>query len=300
MKAEDLARPSEEELVVVVGPTASGKTALGVDLAERWGGEVVSADSVQIYRRFDAGSGKPSAAERARATHHLVDAIDPLEPMDAAIFAARADGAILDIRRRGRVPIVCGGAFLWVKALVRGLARGAPRDEAVRARHRDFAETDGRAALHAHLARVDPEAARRLAPNDLVRVSRALEVFEVTGTTQSAWHAAHGFNEERYKARLLGVARERAELDARISARVKGFLEAGWLEEVRGLLASGYGDARAMEAVGYREVRAHLEGKLPASELETAIVRATRVFVRRQRTWLRDAPVVWVEPDASG
>ncbi|XXU17337.1 tRNA (adenosine(37)-N6)-dimethylallyltransferase MiaA [Sorangium sp. So ce861] len=291
---ETIAPPSPGELLVVVGPTASGKTELAIRLAERFGGEVVSADSVQIYREFDLGSGKPTPAERARAPHHLIDAADPLEAIDAQRFAELAEAAIGGIRGRGRVPIVCGGTFLWVKALLFGLSPAPPADPEVRARHREIAEAEGRAALHARLAEVDPASAARLAPNDLVRVSRALEIYERSGRTQSAWHADHGFRERRHAARLLAVHRDRAELDRRIEARVAGWLEHGWVDEVRSLLARGYGGARAMGSVGYREVREHLEGGLPAAELAPAIVRSTRVFVRRQRTWLRDQPVAYV------
>ncbi|XXX76906.1 tRNA (adenosine(37)-N6)-dimethylallyltransferase MiaA [Sorangium sp. So ce134] len=291
---EAIAPPSPGELLVVVGPTASGKTELAIRLAERFGGEVVSADSVQIYREFDLGSGKPTPAERARAPHHLIDAADPLEAIDAQRFAQLAEAAIGDIRGRGRVPIVCGGTFLWVKALLFGLSPAPPADAEVRARHRAIAEAEGRAALHARLAEVDPASAARLAPNDLVRVSRALEIYERSGRTQSAWHAEHGFRERRHAARLLAVHRDRAELDRRIEARVAGWLEQGWVDEVRSLLARGYGDARAMGSVGYRQVREHLEGGLPAAELAPAIVRSTRVFVRRQRTWLRDQAVAHV------
>jgi tRNA dimethylallyltransferase len=292
---ELLAPPDGDELVVVVGPTASGKTELAIDLAIRWGGEVVSADSVQIVRGFDVGSGKPSAAERLTAPHHLIDVVDPLEAMDAARYAALAEAAIADVRARGRVPVVCGGTFLWVKALVQGLAPGAPADPAVRARHAAIVAAEGRAALHARLAAVDPAAAARLAPNDVVRVSRALEVVEVTGSTQTAWHAAHGFRSARHRARLVAVARGRDEIDARITARARAWLGGGWIEEVERLVAAGFRDARAMNSVGYRQVRDALEGTLPRAALEGAIVRATRTFVRRQRTWLRDEDLTWVQ-----
>lgn len=290
---EALVAPSIDELVVVVGPTASGKTDLAIDLARRWGGEVVSADSVQIVRGFDVGSGKPSAAERIAAPHHLIDLVDPLDPMDAARFATLAEEVISGIRARGRVPIVCGGTFLWVKALVQGLAPGAPADAAVRARHAAIVAAEGRVALHARLTEVDPEAAARLSPNDALRVGRALEVFEVTGRTQTAWHAAHGFREARHRARLVGVARDRDVIDARIAARVRSWLEAGWVTEVERLIEAGFRDARAMGSVGYRQVRGAIEGSLGRDALEPAIVRATRTFVRRQRTWLRDEDVVW-------
>jgi tRNA dimethylallyltransferase len=289
-----VAAPSEGELLVVVGPTGSGKSELGIDLAERFGGEIVGADSVQIYRGFDVGSGKPSAAERARVPHHLIDCIAPDEPFDAQRFTALADGAIAAIRARGRVPIVCGGTFLWVRALVRGLAPAPPADPEIRARHAAIVEAEGRAQLHAELARVDPEAAGRLAPNDFIRVSRALEVFELSGRPMSAWHADHGFRAERHRARLVGVAREREELDRRIEARTRAWLAAGWVDEVRGLCARGYGDARAMGSVGYRQIREHLAGVIAEGDLEAAIVRATRIYVRRQRTWLRDEPVSWI------
>jgi tRNA dimethylallyltransferase len=255
---------------------------------------VVSADSVQVYRRFDTGSGKPTASERARARHHLIDVLDPLEPMDAARFVGLADAALADIRARGLVPIVCGGTFLWVKALISGLAEAAPRDDAVREQHRLLADREGRAALHRRLAEVDTASAARLAPNDFVRVSRALEVFELTGKPQSAWHAEHGFRTVRHRARLVGPTMARDELDRRIEARVRHWLDAGWEQEVAALLNDGLGEARAMGSVGFRQVRDHLEGRLDRAELESAIVRATRVFVRRQRTWLRDEPVVWL------
>ncbi len=286
----------DADLLVVVGPTASGKTELAVRLAERFGGEIIGADSVQIYRGFDLGSGKPTAEERQRAPHHLVDCADPGEPFDAQRFAELASLALAEIRARGRVPIVCGGTYLWVRALVRGLAPAPPADAAIRAEHAAFVAAEGRAALHARLAVVDPESAARLAPNDSLRVSRALEVHALSGRTQSAWHAEHGFRTERHKARLYGVARERDELDCRIERRTRAWLEQGWIDEVRGLLALGHRAARAMGSVGYRQVHEHLDGRIAAADLEASIVRATRIFVRRQRTWLRDEPVIWAAP----
>jgi tRNA dimethylallyltransferase len=292
---EAVAPPREDEILTVVGPTASGKTELAIRLAERFGGEVIGADSVQVYRRFDLGSGKPTAEERARAPHHLIDVADPLDPLDAQRYADLAGRALADVRARGRVPIVCGGTFLWVRALVLGLAPAPPADPAIRARHHALAAAEGRAALHAELAKVDPESAARLSPNDLVRVSRALEIHELSGKPQSAWFAEHGFRESRHRARFLGVQRERDEIDRRIEARTLAWLEAGWVDEVRHLIAEGYGEARAMGSVGFRQVKEHLEGAIPEGELKAAIVRATRVFVRRQRTWIRDEPVHWVK-----
>ncbi len=289
--------PAENELLVVVGPTASGKTELAIRLAERHGGEVIGADSVQIYRGFDLGSGKPTAAEQARARHHLVDVASPLEPVEAQRFTELAEAAIADIRARGKRPIVCGGTFLWVKALVWGLAPMPAASPELRAEHARLAETEGRAALHARLAEVDPESAARLAPNDLVRVSRALEVFALSGKTMTALQAEHGFRERRHPARLVAVFRSPADLDARIAARTEDWLARGWVDEVRGLVDKGYSETRAMGSVGYREVLAHVLGELPEAQLKEAIVRSTRVFVRRQRTWLRDLEITRVTLD---
>lgn len=289
---------SEARLLVVVGPTASGKTELAIRLCERLGGEIVSADSVQVYRYFDCGTGKPTRDELARATHHIVDILDPLETIDAAGFTERAEAKLSEIRSRGRVPVVCGGSFLWVRALLYGLAEAPAASPEIRRKHRALAEVEGRAALHAQLAERDPISASKLNPNDFVRVSRALEVFELTGIPMSRWQADHGFRSRRHAFELLGVQRERDELDRRITERTGRMLESGWVEEVQRLLDRGYAKARAMSSVGYRQVYdAVTGGPWELQSLHESIIRATRVFVRRQRTWLRDAPVRWVKPD---
>jgi tRNA dimethylallyltransferase len=286
-------------LIAVVGPTASGKSELAVRLCQRLEGEVVSADSVQIYRRFDIGSAKPTESERAGVQHHLIDAFDPLEPVDAARFVELGRRQIADILARGKTPVLCGGTFLWVRALIYGLAGAPAADEAIRARHRSEAEQLGRPWLHARLREVDPHSHARLAPNDLVRVSRALEVYELTGKPLSALHASHGFREADYHVRFVGIRHSPAELAARIERRVLAMFERGWLDEVRGLIADGYGEARALRSVGYRQLgEALAAGSVDLPELTVQVVRATRIFVRRQLTWLRDEPVTWLEPDA--
>ncbi|MDF2692829.1 MAG: tRNA dimethylallyltransferase [Labilithrix sp.] len=296
--ADPLARAIElaggPRLLCIVGPTASGKSDLAMATCEAVGGEIVSADSIQIYRGFDVGSGKPSREEMARIPHHLVDSHDPLDQIDAPTWAKLAEAAITDIRSRGRVPIVCGGTFFWIRALVLGLVEAPAANPAIRARHRAIVEEKGRTALHDELARTDPESAKRLHPNDVVRVSRALEVHELSGRTMTEWQAAHGFKQARFDAAMIALEHDPAELTARIAARVDRWLAHGWLEEVRGLLDAGFGEARAMGSVGYAEVRAHLEGTLPREELRDAIIRATRVFARRQRTWLNHTAVEWL------
>jgi tRNA dimethylallyltransferase len=289
---------SAPKLLVVVGPTASGKTDLAVRLCESLSGEIITADSVQVYRHFDCGTGKPTPDERTRAVHHLIDVLDPLATMDAAEWAQRAESTLQEIRSRGGVPIVCGGSFLWVRALILGLAEAPGASSEVRARHRALVESAGRAALHAELAARDPASAARLNPNDFVRVSRALEVLELTGITMTQWQAEHGFRTKKHDYELIGVHRERVELDDRIALRAHHMLDAGWLDEVRELQARGFNSARAMGSVGYRQIAEALcNGPIERETLHQSIVRATRIFARRQRTWLRDEPVQWVRPE---
>lgn len=292
----DVEGMKKPELWVVVGPTASGKTALAIDIAERVNGEVVSADSVQIYRYFDIGSGKPSAEELARVPHHLIGAVEPTDDIDASRFADLADVAIADITGRGKVPVVCGGTFLWARALLYGLAKAPPGNEEIRKEHSRFVELHGRAALHERLRESDPESYLRLNPNDFVRVSRALEVLELTGATLSQLQAEHGFRTARYDFRLVGIRHSAEELTARITRRVTAMLEQGWEDEVRGLLARGFGETRPMTSVGYRQVSlAVSSANAPTrSELRDEIVKVTRVFARRQRTWLREQAVRWL------
>jgi tRNA dimethylallyltransferase len=285
---------ARDELLVLAGETASGKTALAVSLARAYGGEIVGADSVQVYRRFDIGSGKPNAAELEGVPHHLIDVADAKEPIDAGRFVELADAAIADVRARGRIPIVCGGTYLWIKALLYGLAAAPSAPPELRASLQEEATRLGSPALHARLGEIDAETAARLHPNDAVRIVRALEVHATTGRPLSSWQAEHGFRSVRHRARVVAIARPRADLEERIARRVDRMLEQGLVDEVRALIEDGYGDTRAMNAVGYAEVKAHLQGEIAAPDLATKITRSTRIFARRQRTWLKGANVEWV------
>lgn len=282
------------ELLVLVGETASGKTALAVELARAHGGEVIGADSVQVYRGFDVGSGKPTADELRGVPHRMLDVADPGEDFDAARFVELADQAIARARAEGRVPIVAGGTYLWIRALLHGLAAAPRAPKELRAALQDEAAHLGSPALHARLAQVDPEAAARLHPNDAVRIVRALEVHAATGRPLSAWQAEHGFRERRYDARQVAIAHPREVLEARIERRVAAMLGAGWVDEVRALIERGHGETRPMAAVGYAEVARFVRGAPVEPDLKTAIVRATKTFARRQRTWLAKAPVEWI------
>ncbi len=280
----------------MVGPTASQKTELAIRICEQHAGEIVNADSVQIYKRFDIGSGKPTPDERARAAHHLVDAIEPTEPIDAAVYARMAQDAIDDIVARGKLPVVCGGTFLWVRALVLGLAPAPGASSEIRAELQRDLERLGHQALHDRLSLVDPELAARLAPRDFVRVQRGLEVYLLTAKPLSRWHEEHQKQPPRCLYRLVGVRWDKHALQERIRQRAQAWLRSGWIDEVRELSKAGFRDTRAMQSVGYRQVQDFIDGKLAEPQLLDSVVRATKIYARRQRTWLRMEQVTWIDP----
>jgi tRNA dimethylallyltransferase len=279
-------------LVVIAGATATGKTECALDLARHYGGELVGADSVQVYRGFDIGSAKPTAEELQGTPHHLVDVRDPDAPMDAGEYAELADGVIAEVWARGGLPVVVGGTGLWIRALLRGLVDLPRPDPAVRARLEAEADAAGARALHDRLQRVDPRAAATLHPNDRVRIVRALEVLEQTGTPLGEHHARHALGAPRYDTWLVVVDLPREVHTSLIEARTHAMLEAGWVEEVRGLRQRWGDDVRALGSVGYKEVLAHLRDGTPLDETERAIVKATRLYARRQRTWFAGEPDV--------
>ena len=269
-------------VVAIVGPTASGKTAVALALAERLGGEIISADSRQVYRHLDIGTAKPTPAERARVPHHLLDVADPDETFDAARFRATALAAVDDVTGRGRPVIVCGGTGLYLRALLRGLFPAPPRAPELRAQLHAVEEREP-GALHRRLARVDPEAAERLHPRDLLRIVRALEVETLTGRPISAWHSEHRFQGGGLDARVLGCRRSPEELAARIEERCEAMLAQGLLDELRGLWARGYApELASLQSVGYREMGAHLRG---ASDLATAQDRGAHGIALRRAAW---------------
>ncbi len=280
-------------IAVIAGPTASGKTALAIALARRLGGEIVNADSQQVYRGLDVGTAKPTPVERAQARHHLLDVVDPGEGMDAVRFVALADSAIADVAARGLLPVVAGGTGLYLRALLHGVVQAPGRDPALRARLEDEAAREGRPALHARLAAVDPEAARRIRPNDLVRIVRALEIAE-GGRRPSDLLAEHGFAKDRYDARVFALDPPRAELHARIEARVREMFATGLLEEAAVLL-SRFGDALPKLPIGYADAIACARGEIAKEEAIRLVQVAHRRYARRQITWLRkERGVEWV------
>ena len=276
-------------LVVLVGPTAAGKTALAVALAERLGGEVISADAFAVYRGLDIGTAKPGPAERRRVPHHLIDVADPRERYSAGMFVRDADAAIAAILARGRRAVVVGGTMFYVRALLRGLFPEPPKDEALRRALEEEWRRDP-AAVRARLAALDPEAAARVAPTDRQRILRAVEVATAAGRPMTELWREHPLPARRHPARLLGIAPPRSDLHARIAARVEGMFARGLLDEVRGLLVSGVPrGAHALKAIGYRECCRALDGEWTAEQARERTAAATRQLAKRQLTWLRGA-----------
>ena len=284
--------------VFVIGPTASGKSALALALARRFGGEIVSVDSAQVYRGMDIGTAKPDAVTRAEMPHHLIDVIDPTQAYSAARFRADALAAVAAIRARGRVPILAGGTMLYVKALREGLSALPTADAAVRAEIDRRAERLGWPALHAELAHVDPASAARLAPTDAQRIQRALEVHAVTGRPLSTLQGAREAGNALGASFVVALApRERTALHEAIARRFEAMLAAGLVDEVRGLRARHALDAAmpSMRSVGYRQAWEHLEGRFDARTLRERGIAATRQLAKRQLTWMRAMGVAWID-----
>lgn len=278
-------------IVVIAGVTAASKTDAALELARRHDGELIGADSVQVYRGFDIGSAKPSPEELGGIRHHLIDVIDPDEPIDAAGFAERADGAIAGALERGKLPIVVGGTGLWLQALLRGLAPLPPPDPAIRGELEAEADERGLAALFERLAAIDPKAAAKIHPHDRRRIVRALEVFRQTGRPLGELLEEHGRGAPRYDARVFLLDVEREALYRRLKARFAGMLDAGWIDEVRALLVRWGPTVRPMGSVGYRQIKEHVRGDVPLEDALQSAYKATRIYTRRQRTWFRGSPL---------
>jgi tRNA dimethylallyltransferase len=287
-------------LIAIVGPTASGKSALALRLARARGGEIVSCDSLQVFRGLDIGSAKATADEQRQVRHHLIDIVDPDELFSAAEYAQRARAALADVTDRGQLPIVAGGTGLYLKALLEGLFAGPARDDARRRRLERMADRFGDERVHRLLRRLDPDAAARIQPRDRVRIVRALEVYWATGRPITAQQRAGAEALAGYCTFLLGLAPDRDALRRVVERRTHEMFERGLLDEVRGLLARGFGpELRPLQAIGYREAVAVVRGEMTAEDAERAIVTATMRFAKRQMTWFRhQADVTWfTDPD---
>jgi tRNA dimethylallyltransferase len=280
-------------VIAIVGPTCTGKSTLSLELAEMFGGELINADSMQVYRHFDIGTAKPDAASLKKRRHHLIDIVDAHEEFNAAIFRQKADEAITEIRARGNLPILVGGTGLYLRALAYGLF-SAPTDKAMREELRKAYDEDPD-LFYEELKRVDHEYAMRISFRDKVRAVRAMEVFRLTGKPMSELERTQGFGEPRYDMLKIGLTRARDELYHRINKRVDEMLAKGWVEEVEGLLSVGYDEAsKPFSGIGYREIILYIKGLISHEDMVEEIKKNTRHYAKRQFTWFaKEKDVNW-------
>ena len=288
-------------VLAIVGPTAAGKSAAAIEVAERLGAEVVSVDSTMVYRGMDIGTDKPSPADLARVPHHLVDVVEPSHTMTVAEFQQAARAAVESILRRARTPVLVGGSGLYFRAVVDPLEFPGT-DPALRARLEAEGEEAGAAALFARLRTLDPAAAARMEPANVRRTVRALEVIELTGRPFSSFRTGWDGQRSIYDLTVAGLTHPRDELDRRIDARVDAQIERGMVDEVRRLAAAGLrASLTSVQALGYAQVLAHLDGEATLEETVAAIKHRTRRYARRQLSWFRaDRRVEWFEADVEG
>jgi tRNA dimethylallyltransferase len=292
---------SKPPLLVIAGPTGVGKTAAAAALARRLPLEVISADSRQVYRGMDVATGKPTAEEQRAVPHHLIDVVDPDDHYHAARFRVEAEAVIEAVRRRGRLPVVVGGTGLYIRALLRGLDPAPPADPEFRRALAGVAAREGRAALHAQLAAAEPVLARRLHPNDEVRVVRALERLRAgsaVGDAQARWRVV----DTPWRVTYVGLMRDRAVLARRLAARAAAMVAGGLLDEVRGLLGRGYAPALpALQGIGYRQFVQVALGTLQAGRALALMQRDTVRYAKRQMTWfVREPGIEWIDVDVAG
>ncbi len=288
----------KSKIIIICGPTAAGKTSAAIEIARIFNGEIISADSRQIYRYMDIGTAKPTKEELAQVPHYLVDFIAPDQHFDARKFARMAHEIILKLIRRNQVPFIVGGTGLYIKSLIHGLFDDNFSDPSVRARLKTEATELGKNVLYERLKTVDPETAHRLHPNDTFRIVRALEVFEISGKPISSWHQKHRFSQNRYDALKIGIYLDRDILYKRIDRRVDIMISEGLVEEVRAILDRGYSpDLKSMKAIGYRHIIDYLFGNCTLEETIRNLKRDTRRYAKRQMTWFRaDHEINWVKP----
>jgi len=283
------------KFVALLGPTGSGKSSLALELAQRFKGEIISADSVQVYRGLDIGTAKPSNEDRRLIPHHLIDILDPDQGYSAALFREQAGKIILDLHKR-KIPIfVVGGTGLYLKALTRGLFRGPAGDSKLRLALHKRAEMGGNEVLHRELQRLDPEAASRIHPHDKFRITRALEVYSLGQKPISLFQKEHGFQETHYEILKVGLQCERDELYGRIESRVDQMIEMGWVDEVQTLLNRGYAPGlKSMRSLGYKNIVSYLSGVLSIEQAIILTKRDTRRYAKRQITWFKaDPEIIW-------
>ncbi len=290
------------KIIVIAGPTGTGKTGAALELADRTKGQIISADAMAVYRDMDIGTAKPTPAEQARVRHHLIDVVNPDEDFDAALFGKYAGAIARKLTSENTPVIVAGGTGLYIKALIHGLFSAGKSDTKLREKLNREAQDQGLLALHKRLEEKDPEAGARIHKNDAFRIIRALEVIELTGQPLSKHHTGHAFGEPAFDALFFALSMDREALYRRIDKRVDLMLEQGLLAEVRGLLDRGYSPGlKSMRSIGYRHMADALLEHIPFDEAVRLMKRDTRRFAKRQFTWFKSVPgVLWVKPEELG
>ena len=286
------------KVIVIAGPTASGKTSLGVELALALGGEIVNADSMQVYRGMDIGTAKPTPEEQKGVAHHLMDVVDPDEEYNAAMYRSMALPIITDILSRRKMCFVVGGTGLYIKALVHGLFEVGASDPRIRIRLKEEAQICGSNFLHERLNRKDPDSAKKIHPNDAYRIIRALEVHESTGKTMAELHREHSFKDNSFDFLKIGLHINRDILYDRINRRVDAMIDTGLVGEVTELLEMGYTPhLKSMQSIGYRHMVDFIQGRCEWDETIRTLKRDTRRYAKRQLTWFKaDPDIIWAEP----
>lgn len=287
------------KLLIVLGPTAVGKSEIALQLAPSINSEIVNADSQQVYRHMDIGTGKPSREAQQRVRHHLIDIVDPDEEFNAAFYRQLATAAIDDIQKRGKNVLVCGGTGLYLKALTHGLFTGPGQDPELRRGLEQELKENGLTALYQRLVEIDASVLSSIHPNDRQRIIRALEVYHSTGKPISVWQKEHAFQEEPFEVLKIGLMRGRAELYDLINRRSEQMLESGLLDEVRGLVSRGYNlELKPLRSVGYRQIGEVLQGGKTVVEALDEMKQETRRLAKRQLTWYRaDTDIHWYHPE---
>jgi tRNA dimethylallyltransferase len=286
------------KLLVVLGPTAVGKSTVGIDIAKRLGGEIINADSLQVYKHLNIGTAKPNSDELREVRHHLIDIIDPDEDFNAGIFRTRAASVIENLYKDDKNIILVGGTYLYVKVLLSGLIEGLPANQEIRDNIKKLRSIFGLPYVYDRLRSLDPDAASRIHPNDYVRTERALEVNYLTGQKMSELQAVHSFQDQDYEYLKIGISVDREILKQRIDQRVDIMIEEGLVEEVKQLREMGYtNNLKPMQSIGYKEINQFLDGEIDLDTAVELIKRDTKRFAKRQMTWLRkDNKIKWFEP----
>ncbi len=287
------------KVVIIAGPTATGKSAVALPLARELDGEIVSADSIQIYRFMDIGSAKPSPEEQDRVPHHMLDILDPDEEFSAGHYVALARGAIQGVLARGKVPFVVGGTGLYIRGLMGGMAELPPADPAIRHELAEQERVHGPGLLYRRLTEIDPQSAQAIGPRNISRIIRSLEVHALTGRNMSEVQQEHAFSDRPYNSLFICLGSEREILNERIDRRVDSMIHHGLREEVQGLFRRGYaGDLKSMQSLGYRHMGMALAGELDFQSAVRLMKRDTRRYAKRQMTWFRSEPETrWYELD---